>query len=160
MKFREYMLVLAVVAAGTGVSITARAADCDGSQTSSKWDVLGRVAQAGDCANTRLQDREQAWKDKQQNVEQGYQDRKDTLRQNTVGRWDNEKQNLTDDRDRVDQKIQNGRDRLDAIRNAPKNRLDKLRDAGSEERQRWDNLKSQTGSDVSSLFGGNGQNNQ
>ncbi|GAB6967639.1 hypothetical protein JCM25156A_16760 [Komagataeibacter kakiaceti JCM 25156] len=167
MKFREYILVLSL--AGASVLPAASAlADCNSSQNTPKWDVLDRAAQAGDCANSRLQSynnsveqREQQLRDGPQNLRKDYDDKVNNLRQDTVGRWDSardaEKQKLTDERARVDQTIQNGRDRLDAIRNAPKNRLDSLRNAGNAERQRWDTLKNQTSSDVSNFIGGNGQ---
>ncbi|GAN86865.1 hypothetical protein LU298_08730 [Komagataeibacter intermedius] len=165
MKFHTYLLALSMAGATVAGSVGAMAADCNNSQNTPKWDVLGRVAQQGDCADNRLQsyrnnlsEREQALKNGPQNLKQDYDNKMNSLHDSTVGRWDNardaEKQKLADERSRVDQKIQNGRDRLDAIRNAPKNRLDSLRNAGSEERQRWDNLKSQTGSDVSNFLGG------
>ncbi len=151
MKFHTYLLALSVAGATVAGSVGAMAADCNNSQNTPKWDVLGRVAQQSDCADNRLQYGPQ-------NLKQDYDNKMNSLHDSTVGRWDSardaEKQKLTDERDRVDQKIQNGRDRLDAIRNTPKNRLDSLRNAGSEERQRWDNLKSQTGSDVSNFLGG------
>ena len=155
MKFHKYLLALSLVGATVGGSVGAMASDCDNGQDTPKWDLLGRAAQAGNCADSRLRDR-------QQNLKQDYDNRVNSLHDNTVGRWDNardaEKQKLEDARSRVDDKIQNGRDRLDAIRNAPKNRLDNLRDAGSAERQRWDDLKSQTNSSVNNFLGG-GNNN-
>ncbi|RBM08002.1 hypothetical protein [Novacetimonas cocois] len=158
MKFNRFFIVASLSGAVCALSPAAHATDCDNSQSTPSWDVLDRAAQAGDCANNRLQ----SYRDKAHNSieqrEQALKDREDTLRNDTTGRLDRareaEEQKLTNARSNFDQRLENGRDRLDAIRNAPQQKLDQIRSAGDAEKQNWNNMRNQTRSDVDSLLGG------
>ena len=158
MKFNRFFLAASLSGAVFALSPAAHATDCSQNSTTPSWDVLDHAAQAGDCANNRLQ----AYRDKSnaqmQQRQQALKDKENQLRDNTTGRWDRarkaEEQKLANERSNLDQRVQNGRNRLDTIRNAPQQKMDQIRNAGAAEKQNWNNMRNQTRSDVDSLLGG------
>ncbi|POF63178.1 hypothetical protein CFR73_06650 [Novacetimonas maltaceti] len=147
MNFNRFFLVASLSGAVLAMSPAAHATDCSQNSSTPGWDVLDRAAQATDCANNRLQNYRQKSDERMQQREQALKDREDQLRNDTTGRLDRA-------REAGQEKLQAGRDRIDAIRNAPQQKMDQLRNAGNAERQNWDNMRNQTRSDVDSLLGG------